>query len=159
MPRIIIDAAVRSSIPAGRAMTLRHAGTGDAVADRKAAHVGSDRVDHARAFEPDAGGKRFHRMHAAPHQHVAIVDGDRHVAHAHLSGTGRPHFDVFEAQHLGAAVLMETKRLAHASSFDRRSIMSARSSSALKRGCAAMCGDSTTLLNLKSSSSRRPGAS
>src|SRR5262249_12215026 len=139
---------------------FRHAGAGDAVADRKAADVGSDRIDHARAFEPDAGGKRLHRMHPAPHQHVAIVDGDRHVADAHLSGTAVAPLDVFEVQHHGATVLMETKRFAHdASSFDSNSIMSARSSSALKRGCAAMCGDRTTLSNPKSSSSRRPGAS
>src|SRR5262249_15831441 len=128
--------------------------------ERKAAHIGPDRVDHARAFEADAGGKRFHRMHPASHQHVAIVDGDRHVADADLSGARGAHLNVFEAQHLGAAVLMETKPLAHdASSFDRPSIMSARSSSALKRGCAAICGDKTTLSNPKSSSSRRPGAS
>src|SRR5262249_45986987 len=111
-------------------------------------------------FGTDPGGKRLHRRHAAPHQHVAIVDGDRHVADAHLSGAGGAHLDVFEAQHLGAAVLMETKRLAHeVSSFDRPSIMSARSSSALKRGCAAICGDRTTLSNPKSRAHRRRGAS
>src|SRR5262249_10961358 len=127
---------------------------------RNAATAGPAGAVPARPFDPVVGGKGFPRMPPPPHQHVAIVDGDRQVAHAHLSGTGVAHFDVFEAQHLGAAVLMETKRLAHgASSFDRRSIISARSSSALKRGCAAICGDSATLSNPKSSSSRRPGAS
>ena len=80
-------------------------------------------------------------MHAPTHQHVAVIDRDRDVADAHLCGTGSADVDVLEAQYLGAAVLMETKGLAHAaSSRDRPSISSARSSSALKRGCAATCG-------------------
>src|SRR5258705_13811656 len=77
-------------------------------------------------------------MHAAAHQDVAVIDGDRRVAHAHLAGAGRANLDVLDAQHLGPAMAVEAKGLAHnASSFDGRSIMSARSSSALKRGCAS----------------------
>jgi hypothetical protein len=60
-------------------------------------------------------------MHATPHQHVAIVDGDRDVANAHLAGTRGANLGVLEAQHLGAAVFMETKSLAHGGSGSRSS--------------------------------------
>ena len=52
-------------------------------------------------------------MHATARQNVAIVYGDRDVADTHLAAARRADLDVLEAQHLGAAVLMETKSLAH----------------------------------------------
>ena len=68
MPRIIIDGG-RALVDAVRQRdeargrhdaqlgigAFRHAGIGDAIADREARHVGPDRLDHAGAFEPDAG--------------------------------------------------------------------------------------------------------
>src|SRR5262245_533200 len=62
MPRIIIEAAVRSSMPVGRVMrqfsvgAFRHPGIDDAIANRKAVHAGSESVDDSRAFKPDRRG-------------------------------------------------------------------------------------------------------
>ena len=137
---------------------------GDALAQREAGDAGADRLDHAGALQPDRRGKRFDRVNAAALEHVAIVDRDRAVAHPHLSGPGFAGFDLLESQDLGAAGGVEAESLAHvrlcsANTFDRFSIMSARSLSALNRGCDAMYGDITTLSNFKSSSSLRPGNS
>src|SRR5262245_26606974 len=98
-------------------------------------------------------------MDALAHQHVAIIHRDSDVAHAHLAGTGIAHVYLLDAQHLGPAVLVEAECLAHyASSLDSCFIISARSSSAARRACAAICGESTTLSNASNASSLRPRA-
>jgi hypothetical protein len=115
----LVDAGGQRDQPCHRhdaifsAGAFRHAREGDTVANGKARDLGSDRIDHARALEPDAGGKRLHGMHPASHQHVAIVERDGDVAQAHLAAAGLADLDVLELEHLGAAVPMETKRLAH----------------------------------------------
>src|SRR5262249_31060296 len=103
-------------------------GVGNAITDQKAAHLRPDHIDHAGAFKADRGGKRFHRMDAASHEHIPVVDRDRDVADAHLSGAGGAHLELLEAQHVGPTVLIETKRLAHgASPFTKSEDLKARS--------------------------------
>src|SRR5262249_60847905 len=55
-------------------------------------------------------------MDAASHEHIAVVDRDRDVADAHLSGAGGAYLNLLEAQHLRTAVFIVTKRLAHGAS-------------------------------------------
>ena len=117
--RALVDAvrqlhhARRRHVARLRIGAVRPGHAGDAVADRDVRHAGPDRLDHAGALEPDAGGKRAHLVDAAADQHVAIIDRDRRVPHAHLTGGGRREVHVLPLHHLRSAVLVEAERLAH----------------------------------------------
>ena len=101
------------------AVWTRHAR--DALANLEIRHLradaGAERIDHARAFKPDAGWQRLQRMPAVAYQDVAEVESDRGVAQADLSRTGSANLDILPAHHLGSAGLVNAERFCHAAGF------------------------------------------
>jgi hypothetical protein len=80
----------------------RAAGIGDAVADLEVRDRAAHRLDHAGAFEADAG-RHGQRIGAGAVVDVDVIEADGVVAHARLVGRRVADADFFPAQDFGTA--------------------------------------------------------
>ena len=92
-------------------------GEGDSLAHREIGDAGPERIDDARALDPDAGRKRLDRVQPGADQDVPEVETDRMMPEPDLSRTGSADVDVFPPHHLRSSGLVDVEGLAHEDCF------------------------------------------
>ncbi|CAD5377767.1 hypothetical protein OF001_U230019 [Pseudomonas sp. OF001] len=93
---------------------VEKAGVGDAIADRHVGDALAHRFHHAGGFHAHAVRQRD-RVGAVAEVGIGVVQADRHVAQADLTGTGFADLDVLVAQNLWTPGFIEAYGFGHVS--------------------------------------------
>jgi hypothetical protein len=91
----------------------RDAGIGHAVAHGHLDHLRADRLNDPGGFQARGGRQRGQGVEAGAMVDVNEVQADGLVAHKGLAGAGGAGVNLFPAQHLGPAVLMDADGFDH----------------------------------------------
>jgi hypothetical protein len=86
----------------------------DAISDRDAGDVGTERFDDSCRLEAEARRKR--RLCGRPagaKRDLGAIDADGMDAEANLTGSGRANFDVFDAEDAGIAEFIQADGAGH----------------------------------------------
>ena len=91
----------------------RNAGIGHAVAHGHLDHLRADGLNHPGGLQARGGRQRGQGVETGAMVDVNVVQADGLVAHKGLAGAGGSGVNLFPAQHLGPAVLMDADGLDH----------------------------------------------